>query len=72
DVVQEEELAIAGNVMDMDDYRKKDSGFVKIRRGAESYTVPSQQLEENAAALEAGRNMAPPNLPTPSDDPFGE
>ncbi|KAF8357976.1 hypothetical protein PRIPAC_92971 [Pristionchus pacificus] len=77
DVVQEEELTIRGNVMDMEDYRRKGEGgtFVKIRRGAESYVVPSAQLEENAAALEAGKNMEelpPPTAAVSSDDPFGD
>ncbi|GMR39964.1 hypothetical protein PMAYCL1PPCAC_10159, partial [Pristionchus mayeri] len=75
DVVQEEELAIRSNVMDMGDYsRNKAGSMVKIRRGAESYVVPAAQLEENAAALEAGENMEEVRVPAPaaSDDPFGD
>ncbi|GMS87992.1 hypothetical protein PENTCL1PPCAC_10167, partial [Pristionchus entomophagus] len=73
DVVQEEELTMRSNIMDMNDYRKSGgSTFVKVRRGAESYTVPAAQLEENAAALEAGKHMEELSAPTPSDDPFGD
>ncbi|GMT31242.1 hypothetical protein PFISCL1PPCAC_22539 [Pristionchus fissidentatus] len=56
DVVQEEELTSKSTVLDVDDYRQKDNGLVKIRRGAESYTMPAQQLEEHAAARDAGED----------------